>query len=56
MWNQLIEKLDTFKYLDRILSFYDSDWPVVDRNIQIYQSKWVLSTFLLYVVPIGRLY
>ena len=55
LWNQVLEKMDTFKYLDMILSFYDSDWTVVDRNLQIEQKKWVLSTVILYIVRIGRL-
>ena len=56
VWNQLLEKLDTFKYLDSILSFYESDWHVVDRNLHREQRKLVLSTVLLSVVPIGSLH
>ena len=56
MWNQVLDKVDTFEYLDRILCFYVSDWPVVDRNLHIEQRKLVLSTVLLFVVPIGRLH
>ena len=56
VWNQVLDKVDTFKYLDSMLYFYDSDWPVVERNLQREQIKWVLSTVLLYIVPIGRLH
>ena len=56
MRNQVLEKLDTFKYLDRMLFFYVSDWYVVDRNLHIEQRKYVLSTVLLSVLPIGRLH
>ena len=38
-----------------MISFYESDWPIVYRNLQIYQRKWFLNTVLLYVVPIGCL-
>ena len=56
MWNQLLEKLDTFKYLDTILSFYDIDWHVVDQNLQREHRKWVLSKVLLSIVTIGLLH
>ena len=44
------------KYLDRMMSFYDSDWPVVDRNLQREQRELVLSTVFLSFVPIGLLH
>ena len=56
MWNQVLEKVDTFKYLERMMKFYDSDWPVVDRNLQREHRKWVLRTVILSVVSIGRLH
>ena len=56
VWNQVLEKLDTFKYLDMMLYFYEIEWPMVDRNLQIEQRKWFLSTVLLSVVSIGRLH
>ena len=52
VWNQVLDKVDTFKYLERMIYFYDSDCPVVKRNLQREQSKWVLSKFLLSVVLI----
>ena len=36
---QLIEKLDTFKYMVRMLSFDGSKWPVVDQNFHRAQRK-----------------
>ena len=56
VWNQVLEKLYTFKYLDRMISFYDSDWPVVDCNLERYQSKWFLSMVLVYFFMIGCLH
>ena len=56
VWNQGLDKVDTFKYLDRMMYFYDSDCPVAKRNLQRDQRKLVLSTVLLSVVPIGRLH
>ena len=56
VWNQLLEKVNTFKYLDMIMYFYESDWPEVDQNLQREQRKWFFSTVLLSVVPIGRLH
>ena len=38
--DQVLENLDTFKYLERKISFDKSDWPVVDRNLQRERSKW----------------
>ena len=43
----------TFKYLYKMLSFYDSDWPVVEQNLERDQSKWFLGMVLLSVVTIG---
>ena len=56
MWNQVLKKVETIKYLDRMLCFYISDFPVAGFNLQREQIKWVLSTVLLSVVPIGRLH
>ena len=30
----------SFKYLERILSSSDDDWPVVDHNLRQEQVKW----------------
>ena len=38
--DQVLEKLDTFNYLDMMLSFYDRDWPVVNWNLHKYWIKW----------------
>ena len=54
VWNQVLEKVETFNYLDRMLYFYDIGWHLVDRNLYREQSKWVLSKVLLYIVTIGR--
>ena len=40
---QVIEKVDTFKYLDRMLYFEYSDWTAVDRNLHRAQRRWIRS-------------
>ena len=37
--DQVLEKVDIFKYLVRMLYFDDSDLPAVDRNLQIERMK-----------------
>ena len=32
--------MDTFKYLVRIISFDNINWPIVARNYHIDQNKW----------------
>ena len=34
VWNQVLDKVDTFKYMDRMMFFDESDFPVVERNLQ----------------------
>ena len=36
----VLEKLDTFNYLGRILYFDDRDRPVVARNLDKYWIRW----------------
>ena len=38
--DQVLEKLDTFNYLGRILSFDDRDLPVVTWDLHKNWSKW----------------
>ena len=56
VWNQVLEKVYTFKYMDRMISFYDSYWPVVERNLERDQSKWFLSVVLVSFFMIGCLH
>ena len=36
----ILEKVDTFKCIDRILYFYNNDWTAIDRNLHRYGRKW----------------
>ena len=45
--DQVLEKLDTFNYLGRMLSFCDIDWPVVAWKFHNDWSKWGRLLFLL---------
>ena len=46
--NQVLEDLDTFNYLVRMLSFDDRDWPMLAWNLHKYWIKWGRLLFLLY--------
>ena len=46
--DQVLENLDTFNYLGRMLSFDDREWPVVAWNLHKYWSKWGRLLFTLY--------
>ena len=37
---QVLEKVDTFNYLESILSLYDRDWPMVTQNLHRERRKW----------------
>ena len=45
--DQILEKVDEFKYLGRMMSFDDSDWPAIVWNLQREQRKWVWLSHLL---------
>ena len=44
----MLEKLHTFKYLSRILSLDDREYPAVARNLQRERSKWGLFSLILF--------
>ena len=48
MQDQVLEKLDTFKYLVRILYFDNSKFPMVAWNLQRERRKWGQLSYLLY--------
>ena len=37
--DQVLEKVDTFEYLGKILSFDDYNWSTMDQNLHIYKRK-----------------
>ena len=39
-WYHVLEKVYIFKYLERIISFDDKNWPVLDWKLQRHQRKW----------------
>ena len=45
--DQVLEKVNTFKYMGRIIYFDGSDWYVVSHNLQIAWRKWVQLSWLL---------
>ena len=45
--DEVLENLDTFNYLGRMMSFDDRDWPVVAWNLHKYWSKWGRLSYLL---------
>ena len=44
---RILDKVYTFKYLDRILYFYESDWPVIARDLYRAWNKWLRFYHLL---------
>ena len=44
--NEILEKVDTFKYLGWIVYFYDSDWTAIVNNLQREPRKWGRLSFL----------
>jgi Reverse transcriptase (RNA-dependent DNA polymerase) len=38
--NELLEKVDTFRYLGRLLSYTNSDWPTIYHNLKKAQQWW----------------
>ena len=47
VWDQVLENVDTFKYLCVMLSSDVSDWPDMSWNLQIKRSKWCQFSCLL---------
>ena len=45
--DQVLEKLETFKYLDRKLYFDNINWPMVAWNLQRERRKWGRLSWLL---------
>ena len=39
-WYHVLEKVYIFKYLERIISFDDKNWPVLAWKLQRHQRKW----------------
>ena len=45
--DKILVKVNTFKYLDRVIYFVKSDWPNIVRNLHISWIKWVRLCCLL---------
>ena len=56
-----LEAVPSFKYLGRILSSTDNNWPAVEKNLQQAQGKWGLIVKILGIEgadrrTVGRFY
>jgi hypothetical protein len=47
VYNETLAKVSYFRYLGRILSFNNSDWPALYHNLKKAQQRWGMVTRLL---------
>ena len=45
--NELLEKVDVFRYLGRLLSYNNSDWPTLYYNLKKAQQRWAMVARIL---------
>ena len=54
MCGQPLANVMAFKYMGRILTSIDADWPAVVTNLQKSREKWVCLSLILGLEGVGR--